>query len=359
MTRARRLIWIVNHRTLLPAEIPIFRELGYEVLIPKIVPSHDPAFRSSVVTDEYDVTLSLPADVLEVLNRQDFYEQAWSPRLTELVNEHFDVIVTSISSYVTPLVEAARHFDGRIIARVFGREDPRTYTEFFTGLELADVLPALAAMGDRFVFGQGFDSIAPVEGAELRRRAHTITVPLPRSTYQHADTWRGDAGNLVLLCPEIATSPYYREIYDGIERDFGDLPHVIFGRQSEPVDDARVLPYLTEEGLFNLYAAAPAFVYPSAEPRHVHYSPIEAMVVGTPVLYRRGGLIDMLAGARLPGACADTLEMRAKAEQLLAGDGALAGAIRDGQQPIVDAFSVETAARQWKGVLLPDGEAVT
>jgi glycosyltransferase involved in cell wall biosynthesis len=150
--------------------------------------------------------------------------------------------------------------------------------------------------------------------------------------------------------------PYYREIYDGIKRDFGDLPHVIFGRQTTPFADPAVLPYLTESGLYELYARAPAFVYPSAEPRHVHYSPVEAMVVGAPVLYRRGALLDGLAGELLPGACTGAGEMRAKAEALLAGDPAPAADIRASQPQIVDAFSIELAQRQWRGAL--DGVGV-
>src|SRR3954447_14780412 len=126
----RRLIWIVNHRTLLPAEIPIFLELGYEVFIPKVVPD-DPDMRSMLVTYEYDHTLSLPPDVLEALNRHSFYTDAWPPELTALLNEHFDVVVAAITWYITPMVEAARHFDGTIVGRVFGREDPRSFTEFF------------------------------------------------------------------------------------------------------------------------------------------------------------------------------------------------------------------------------------
>ena len=120
-----------------------------------------------------------------------------------------------------------------------------------------------------------------------------------------------------MLCPEIAASPYYQAIYDAMKADFGTLPHAIFGRQSQPVDDAAVLPYLSEADLFAMYAAAPVMVYPSAEPRHVHYSPVEAMIVGTPVLYRRGALLDRLAGTTLPGACVDADELRAKAGRLL------------------------------------------
>ncbi|BEP15770.1 hypothetical protein acdb102_40810 [Acidothermaceae bacterium B102] len=345
----RRLIWIVNHRTLLTAEVPILRGLGYEVFVPKIIPD-DPGLRSLVATDVYDAGLGLPGEVLETLNAHNFYEAAWSPRLTDLINEHFEVVVSLVSSYLTPIAEAAAHFDGTLVARVFGREDPRTYTELMNGWP-SPLLPAIAAMGDRFVFGQGFDNLAEVEAPELRERAHTLAVPLPDSVYEHTATWRGDGEQLVMLCPEIAASPYYQAIYDAMKADFGDLPHVIFGRQSQPVDDEAVLPYLSEAELFALYAAAPVMVYPSSEPRHVHYSPVEAMIVGTPVLYRRGALLDRLAGATLPGSCADAADMRVKAERLLAGDAALAADICGTQHAIVDTFATELAARQWASAL--------
>jgi glycosyltransferase involved in cell wall biosynthesis len=99
-----------------------------------------------------------------------------------------------------------------------------------------------------------------------------------------------------------------------------------------------------------LYAAAPVFVYPSSEPRHLHYSPLEAMVIGTPVVYRQGSLLDQIAGKRLPGACADDEEMRSLARRLLAGDRALAEQVRAAQGPILEAFSADLARRQWQSV---------
>ena len=76
------------------------------------------------------------------------------------------------------------------------------------------------------------------------------------------------------------------------------------------------------------------------------------MVVGTPTLYLRGALVDMLAGgAELLGACDDVADMRSKAQRLLAGDRTLAEAIRSTQMRVLDAFAPELARRQWAAVL--------
>ncbi|WP_426954097.1 hypothetical protein [Muricoccus radiodurans] len=345
----------MNHRTLLPAEVPILRDLGYEIFIPKRVPDHDPGYRSALVTYEYDSTLSIPPETLDVLNAHDFYQRPWSPTLRAAINDCFDVVVSHFSYYTVPLSEAAQKFKGLVVARTFGREQPRTYAEFAVVGPRPKILEELEALGPRFVHAQGYSNLADIEPPVLQRSAMTVTVPLPDAIFEAAETWRGDGTHAVFLCPAISTpgdGGYYLGIYEGIKRDFGDIPHKIFGRQYRVIDDPAVLPYLTDAELLDLYAAAPVFVYPSTEQRHIHYSPIEAMIVGTPVLYRRGALTDVLAeGADLPGACASTVEMRDKAKRLLAGDRALADAIRASQGRIVATFGADVAHRQWAAVL--------
>jgi glycosyltransferase involved in cell wall biosynthesis len=204
------------------------------------------------------------------------------------------------------------------------------------------------------VFGQGYANIAEVEDPPLRQRARTITVPLPDWMYCSRDSWEGGGGRAVFLCPSVGIAGYYGDLYAGIKRDFGHLPHVIFGRQPVPVSDPAVQPYLSDEDLLALYRSAPVFIYPSTEPRHIHYSPIEAIIVGTPVLYRSGTLMDLIAEDRLPGACADTVDMEDKAKRLVAGDRALAEAIRAAQGRILDVFASSRAREQWAAILPGD-----
>jgi hypothetical protein len=336
----------------MPAEVPILRSIGWEVFVPKIIPEHDPNYPSAITTYDYDATLTLSTSALLALNRHDFYKHRWSPTVEDIIDRHFDAIISTFSIYTTPLSEAARKFRGQIIARVFGREHPRTYAELAAASRNKDLLPELGAVGNRFVFGQAYGNLADIEPEELRSRRHTITVPLPAKFYNHQNTWRGNGSRAVFTCPWIRPGFHYGNIYDGIKKKFGDLPHLIFGRQYAPFDDPAVLPYLTDTELLDLYAATPVFVYPHTEPRHVHYSPLEAMVVGTPTLYLRGALIDTLTGcADLPGACETIEEMHAKAQRLLSGDRILADAIRATQGQVLETLSPELARRQWEAVL--------
>ncbi|MBP0446960.1 hypothetical protein J8J14_19470 [Roseomonas sp. SSH11] len=349
-SRPRRMLWVVNHKALIAAELPILRSLGYEIFVPKIIPGPGP-FRSGAVTWDYDATLTIPIDALDILNGHEFYERNWTPTLRRIINSHFDVAVVSLSAFAAPFESAIKHFAGKVLARTFGLEHPRTYSDILDYVGKSRILDDIPRLGERYAFVQGYSNLAEIEPAALGRNAVTVTLPLAPMCYDYENTWTGKGGHAVMLCPSI-TDGYYQRIYNGLKENFGDLPHLIFGRQIAPVADAAVLPYMSDEGLFKLYAEAPVFIYPHTEPRHIHYSPIEAMVVGTPVLYLKGSLSDTLAShAPLPGRCDDVKQMHAKAKRLLSGDHGLATDIQNGQHVIIAQFAAELARRQWASVL--------
>jgi hypothetical protein len=348
--RHPRLIWVVNHKTLLSAEVPILRSLGYSIFIPKIVPN-DLAHRSAAVEYSYDADLKIPDRALGILNHHRFYERKWSATLTLILNRYFDILVAATSAYISPISEGVQKFNGGVVARAFGRENPERFTSFFERSGDATLLDRVKAMGNRFIFGQGFDNLSEIEDFRLADRARRVTVAVPEFVWKRRGSWRGGEKKVLLLCPSIRDSSYYGRIYSDLKATFGTLPHAIFGRQNIPPDDPLVLPYMTDDELLDLYGRAAVFAYPSIEPRHIHYSPIEAMIVGTPVLYRSGGMLDHLAGRYLPGCCDSNEEMLDKARQLLCEDIKLRGAIRQSQERIIEKFSTDLVRVEWAQAL--------
>lgn len=344
----RRLLWIVNHKTLLDAEVPIFRRLGFSVFIPKLVPN-DPGYRSAKIDFQFDHDLQLPAAALSVLNQHEFYTSSWSPTLALIINRYYDGLISSVSGFSVPIHEAIRKFEGLIVARVFGREDPARYTSFFSDAQL----DAVNDMRSRFVFGQGFGNLAQIEDGRLAARAKTLPLAVPPLVWDRADTWKGTQATALLLCPNIVDSPYYAGVYRDMKANFGHFPHAIMGRQNLRPADSTVLPYMTDGELLDLYSRVAVFAYPSLEPRHVHYSPVEAMIVGCPVLYMKGGMLDFLAGRSLSGMCRTLKEMQDKTARLLESDVELRDAIITSQHSIVDTFSTDVSQSRWQQVLAP------
>jgi hypothetical protein len=341
-----RLLWIVNHKTLMDAEVPILRRLGFSVFIPKRVPDH-PGYRSARIEYRFDSDLQLPPAALSLLNGHEFYTDPWPPTLALIVNRYFDGLITSVSGFTMPVLEAIAKFEGLVVARVFGRETPARYTSFFSDAQL----DTINEMGPRFVFGQGFGNLSQVEDGRLAARARTVPLAVPPIVWERTGCWKGTQATILLLCPNIADSPYYARVYSELKTSFGHLPHVIIGRQNLRPDDVAVLPYMTDGELLDLYSRVAVFAYPSQEPRHVHYSPVEAMIVGCPVLYMKGGMLDFLAAGALPGQCRSIDEMQAKAVSLLAGDARLREDIVASQHAIVDTFATSASESRWREVL--------
>ena len=322
-TRPPRALWMVNHQTLVRSEVPILRELGYEVFTPKVIPD-DVRERSGSVTRDYDASLTIMARDLERLNAHDFYREPWDPELTEIINRDFEVAIVLSCGHTTPLHEFLNKYRGPIIVRAFGREHPATYTVFFDEGD-PPLREVASALGERFVFGQVAEPLCEIEAPELARRARTLSLSLPPDTWDRAGQWTGGGDRALFVCPAILENGYYRGIYEHIKAQFGQLPHVIFGRQTGEIDDPAVLGYVSDEELADLFRRSPVFVYPSEEPRHLHYAPVEAMIAGMPVIYRAGTLLDRFTGcAGLPGVCTSSDEMRVKARALLDGDRELA-----------------------------------
>lgn len=343
--RPRRAAWFLNHRTLHDAEVPLLRSFGFEVYTPKIIGT-GAEFRSCVPFWDDDRALTLaPAD-LRLLNATDFYRRPWSPGISALLAREFDLVVCSF--YPELVSSALRAFPGIIMLRAFGREGANRYSDL---LRLDD-LALIAGSGGRIRFAPSYGEIAGIEGPVLRAAALHLPLALPPDPALDPAAWTGERAQLLFVCPEIATSPYYAAVHREIGRWFGDLPHVIAGQQPAPVADPAVLGFVPRQAYRQLYLASRAMIYTSREPRHLHYHPLEAVAAGLPLVYLRDGWLGTL-GHDIPGACASLGEARRLAERLLAGDRALAEQLRVGQRRLLAPFAPEAVAAVWRERFAP------
>ena len=168
------------------------------------------------------------------------------------------------------------------------------------------LLTELAAIGDRFVFAQSYDNLAEIEDEPLRSRgAHRHGAAAAGRSTERAGDLAGRWQRRPLPLPrDQRHRRTTRASTAGIKRLFGDLPHRIFGRQFGPDLRSRRAAVPERRRAASISTRpAPVFIYPSAEPRHLHYSPLEAMVVGTPVALppgRRCSIVSPASGSRVP-----------------------------------------------------------
>ena len=114
--RNYRAVWLMNHNTLRPFEVPMLLDMGFEVYCPKTYP-YDEGNMSASVDYQYDKSLSIPEDVLTQLNQVDFYKRV-SPEIMKLLNQYFDIaFVGFFPEQLKMLVEG---FNGVLVMQAFG-----------------------------------------------------------------------------------------------------------------------------------------------------------------------------------------------------------------------------------------------
>lgn len=336
-------MWLLNHSTLRAFELAELRRAGItEIFTPKTFP-HDEGNLSATVDWALDETLSLAADELACLNRQDWYQcedlAAW-----EVANRIFRVAF--IGFFPRQIETVLSHFKGLIVIRVFGLAAGSTYSELMREhLSFAN-LRRLQENAGRVWFAMAYEHLAEVEEEFFRARSRWLPVGL--ADRKSTNDWEGSDPRLLFVCPRIGSSPYYRGIYEQFKGTFGDLPHAVAGAQPIAVDEPQVLGFLPAEQHHSNLRQMRAMYYHSTEPRHVHYHPFEAIQAGMPLIYLAGGLLDRNAPPHLPGRCRNLREARSKAERLLAGDRGLMKAIRDSQSVLLEPMLARNCSGKWQ-----------
>ncbi|QIN62858.1 hypothetical protein SBC1_28750 [Caballeronia sp. SBC1] len=348
----KRVLWLLNHKTLMPYEAKLLVELGYEVFTPKVIPTAT-GFRSGAVDFSYDKTLSIPKRVLARLNSFNFYETAWPSDIVKLLNRYFGAIY--IIPYGKQVPEALAKFEGTIMFRAFGLDNTQTYTNVLQLMYGPEILGRIAELGEKFVFAQGYDQLMECEPPLISDRALFLPIGVPQSFWSTENTYTGRDKCILFVCPNCVTNPYYSAVYRKFKEEFGDLPHVIFGAQDVPVDDPHVLGFVSDAELIRLYQDCALLYYHSTELRHVHYSPIEAAINGMPVVYFEDSLLGRMTPEIAGGRCVTAQDARACVEQILSGNQDFIEQVRNDQRALAFKFSDEYCKDVWQKNLTAAG----
>lgn len=327
------------------------QELGFEVFVPKVIPKT--GFRSGGVSFDFDASLSIPRRVLDRLNSFDFYHSKWPPSIVRLLNRYFGTAF--IMPFGQQVPEAIGNFDGLIVFRAFGIDTRRNYSEVLQAMHGGEILKRVSGVKDRFWFGEGYDNLHEIESSLFKDARLYLPLSLPAVSFKHANQWRGTTKKILFVAPNVLNDDYCGKIYSDFKRDFGDLPHVMVGAQDIPVDDPHMLGFVTDEQLADLFRDCAAYYYHSREPRHVHYTPFEAAIIGTPMVYMADSLLDHLCPDSIEGRAATVEEARTNLKRLLNGDAAYIASVRDDQRKIPQKLTHDHCLAVWRENLTRSG----
>ena len=281
----KRIFWLGMHKILVKTELPRLRDLGFEVFNPPYL--SDVADQSAHLDWDASQNTTLPSEVFDQLSKTDFfYIDQLDKDIAAILNKYFDYVVVTIS--LTWLAPILRQYQGTIIYRVYGQSFSITDEFHRLGLE------PLARDNPNFHFLPHALEAVDQESDWLLNKAVPTPYCLLDDVFAYADSWVGSAssnGEIVLTCPNI-TNPYYAKHYRLLKQHFTEPFYKLYGVQLEEFSDPSVVGTLPRYKFIESFRNSACYVYTYDDPGVCYLPPIEAMVIGLPVLFPHGCLLD-------------------------------------------------------------------
>jgi len=373
MKSKKRVLWLANHLTLMEAECNLLLDLGFEVYVPKKTQASEEE-RSTGIDYQYDKSLTIPSEDLELLNSHNFYTDEIPENIAKIINNHF---VCAICVHIYPMLfHLAKVFKKTLIIRAFGYEGETNYegvtNSFKTHCslnliqkiikkltkpaELVDdnnIMRQFYKIRKKLYLGVAFNEITENETVFFKQRSIYLPATAPQSVYEHENTWVGDIEKIMFVCPSIE-SAYYNKIYSDFKNDFGDMPHSVFGKQTkEYPEDPNIIGFIEREEYDKALKHYKCMFYHSREKRHSHYHMHEAIIFGMPLVFMSDGLLESAGGSNQPGMAKTIEEAREKTQRILNNDIDFINSILESQHKIIEEMRYQNVKKAWEKNFLP------
>jgi len=355
----KNVLWICNHSTLLQCECPLLRSFGWGVFIPKVNTSTQ---RSSATEYSYDKSLQILQEDLLLLNRFDFYHGQYTPEIQQVINKYFQVIFCI--NHPPLIAKLLEFFTGKVIIRAFGYEGDMNYeksTVSFAKRKIPwrinrnlkynnAITRTYYKYRKKLILGVAYKEIIDNETPFFHSRSIYLPLGIPSSIWKNSNTWNGNTPKIMFVCPSIDT-PYYGNIFMEFMRNFGDLPHKIFGFQKTDCFNRNIIGFLERKPFDQYMRDFAVMFYHSQEKRHLHYHPLEAIVMGMPIVFMSGGILETVSGANKPGMATSIYMAREMLIKALNKDSDLVSEIKREQCHILESFTDSYVERHWQNAL--------
>lgn len=280
----KRIFWLGIDKVLIKTELPRLRDLGFEVFNPPYLTN----IKDQSTQYDWDSRqeTSLPPHVFDTLSKTNFFNiDNLSDGIAAILNEYFDCVIVTISpNWLAPIL---RQYRGKIIYRTYGQA--HLMTDEFVRLGLK----AHVCRNSNFHFVPHALEAVEQEADWVRTNETEIHYCLPDDVFGYLNSWVGPLaqnGEIALSCPNIS-NPFYAEHYKLLKQHFKDPFYKMYGVQLTEIDDPAVVGTLPRFRLLDAFRNSACYIYTYSDPWICYLPPIEAIIIGMPVLFPRGCLL--------------------------------------------------------------------
>lgn len=308
------ILYLLNHKTLTDFEVPLLVKKGYGVYLPKKYNSLAKENSINYATVSfYDNFLHIQPNVIIELNSIDWFSNVLlSPHIITLINENFKCIFITLLTKAPLLNQLIAQFTGTIYYRFFGLDGNKSYYGLING----HVSPKV-----KYIFS--YPEIYHFEKIKFFNDLNSYIIPLGLSNSkieQLHNTYNRTRDDVAFVCSRISKCPYYGGIYKRFIANFKDIKYIIYGKDNEAVtNDKCIVNNLPDDTFYTSIAECSCIYYHAIEPRHLHYHPLEAIVIGIPIIFHRESLLSSYLHESV-GKCDSIEEAILKIKRIVSND---------------------------------------
>ncbi|WP_413294141.1 hypothetical protein ACLSU7_03365 [Bdellovibrio sp. HCB185ZH] len=302
--RNKRILWAFPHKTNRFEEFPNWISAGFEI-VPLRMPSHQGRYQGASYDNPSDpfypdwkTSCTLPQDVLNVLTSITLSQSddRQSGKLTkkeiEWLNNHFGYIYTPypLSIAVNLLSQG---YKGIILNRYFGHYAPGTSLA-----RISKYVPfGIFKLFNNYIWMPAMSKLTSHESSLIAKKNATCFVPyLYRSSdYFNDIQWQGKNTHPVVAAVMSSIYPELTHYYENFVKYFGQFPYKIYGKNFSEnlkkggIEDSNIVGMLEKESsVYEEMSKSRVYVEVGLVNHHSHYTPVEALLIGVPVVFWEG-----------------------------------------------------------------------
>lgn len=296
-----RILYCASHRILRFEEVSLFIKAGFEVIPVKIhwneLTEQEPGADDPehVFYPKWRETCSIPDDIIEkiqsidILKYQDLNQKGGKITYYEacLLNKWIDIIY--IPNLLPAVPNVLTWFNGLTLFRVYGEGKIMTYDEWATTSKTD--LSVLRRYDVRYATMLMLHSLNGPEHASILGSNVFQVGPCVTKSRVHGK-WKGKHSTKVcnIALSYIERNPHWTEMYHTFCQEFNDIPLRFLGKNSKDIKavkkDERIVGIINDDGAFiDMLTDCRCLMDSGTSPFHTHYTPIEAIMMGIPVIF--------------------------------------------------------------------------
>ena len=342
-------LYLLSHKTLTDFEIPIIRNRGYNCYIPKKFNSLSSVnsinYTTPFLCDEF---LDMSQSDIATLNNNDFFDnKPLSMEIIKIINNNFTCIFITLLTSNNMLKQLIDNFHGKIYFRFFGLDGTNSYRimmkRMYNGTSYkSDKIQYIFSYKEIIDFEFSFkdnDIFTPFNSYYIPLGLPDLLIKKNKNTYKPL------SNKIAFVCSRTddGMNSYYGRIFNKFIDEFKGYEYVIFGKNNNKISH---LPYvknnLDDKEYYRQISECKCLFYHSTEERHLHYHPLEAIIIGIPIIFFEKSLLSTAFLNNSDGKCKNYDEIKIKINKIINNDEKFINSIINYQNKVISKLLIST-----------------